>query len=408
LKVEDERPLTAAVALPSTPAERASKLSERVQSLRMPPLEPEPRSSWLPWSLCALLLGATLWLGYLAFVAAPAKSPSQAGDTDPPASAIKSASTSGTTAPAKTVAVEKEQKVVLESKGYIIAAHQILVSPKVSGTVTRLTIEEGSRVKKGDILAELEDIDYRTDYEHCAGELESAREKLLELERGNRPEEIAQAKAQLEEAQANLTQYEADWKRMQQLRNNNVATAADYDATRSRYWGMLRQVERLRFAHSLMEIGARKERIDGARGDVQTATANLEKAKWKLDNCKIRSPVTGTILKKNAEEGNLVNAIAFSGSVSLCELADLSDLEVDMTVQERDIPRVFKGQKCKVRAEAYPDRVYSGVVSRLMPIADRSKGAIPVRVKLTVPREEEGVYLKPEMGAIVTFYKAEG
>jgi HlyD family secretion protein len=171
---------------------------------------------------------------------------------------------------------------------------------------------------------------------------------------------------------------------------------------------MTRQVERLRFAYSLMQIGSRKERIDAARADVLTAQANLEKAKWKLDNCKIRSPVTGTILKKNAEEGNLVNAIAFSGSVSLCELADLSDLEVDLTVQERDIARVFKGQKCQVRAEAYPDRVYEGVVSRLMPIADRAKGAIPVRVKLTVPREEEGVYLKPEMGAIVTFYKAEG
>ena len=191
---------------------------------------------------------------------------------------------------------------------------------------------------------------------------------------------------------------------MQQLRKNNVATAADYDATRSKYWGVVRQVERLRFAYSLMEIGPRKEKIDAARADVQNAESNVEKAKWKLDNCKIRSPITGTILKKNAEEGNLVNAIAFSGSVSLCELADLSDLEVDLTVQERDIARVFKGQKCKVRAEAYPDRVYDGVVSRLMPIADRSKGAIPVRVKLTVPREEEGVYLKPEMGAIVTFY----
>src|SRR3954449_1829607 len=116
-----------------------------------------------------------------------------------------------------------------------------------------------------------------------------------------------------------------------------------------------------------MEIGPRKEKIEGARADVQNAAAAVEKAKWKLDNCHIRSPITGTILKKNAEEGNLVNAIAFSGSVSLCELADLSDLEVDLTVQERDVSRVFKGQKCKVRAEAFADRVYDGVVSRLMP-----------------------------------------
>jgi HlyD family secretion protein len=407
LDVENDRPLAAAIEHPSTPAERATRLSERVQALRMPPLEAEPRRAWLPWALCAILLPAVMWLGYLVVNAAPAKSASSSASADSPSAPSTSGETSAA-ANAKIATADKEQKVVLESKGYIIAAHQILVSPKVSGVCTRLNIEEGTRVKKGDILAEIEDVDYRTDYEHCVGELESAKDKLLELERGNRPEEIAQAKAQLEEAQANLTQTEADWKRMQQLRKNNVATAADYDSARSKYWATVRQVERLRFAYNLMVIGARKERIDGARADVETAKAAVEKAKWKLDNCKIRSPVTGTILKKNAEEGNLVNAIAFSGSVSLCELADLSDLEVDLTVQERDISRVFKGQKCKVRAEAYPERVYDGVVSRLMPIADRSKGAIPVRVKLTVPREEEGVYLKPEMGAIVTFYKAEG
>jgi multidrug resistance efflux pump len=408
LKIEDDRPLAATIAMQST-AERASKLSERVQALRMPPIEHQPHSAWLPWTLCAVLLPATGWLGYLVFVDAPSKVVSRPAATDTSGAALKSAGPQGVGTltnqqAVKTAASEKELKVVLESKGYIIAAHQILVSPKVSGMVTRLTIEEGSRVKKGDILAELEDVDYRTDYNRYAAELGSSRQKLLELERGNRPEEIAQAKAQLQEAEAQLTQLEADWKRMQQLRKNNVATAADYDSTRSKYWAMTRQVERLHSAFVLMEAGPRTEKIEAARHDVQNAESNVEKAKWKLDNCKIRSPVTGTILKKNAEEGNLVNAIAFSGSVSLCELADLSDLEVDLTVQERDIARVFKGQKCKIRAEAFPDRVYDGVVSRLMPIADRSKGAIPVRVKLTVPREEEGVYLKPEMGAIVTFY----
>jgi HlyD family secretion protein len=374
----------------------------------MPPVEQQPRSAWLPWTLCGVLFAATIWLGYVVLTGTSARTTAQPANSDSPVASSKPAGSPGASSSSQTPTVGKEQQVVLESKGYIIAAHQILVSPKVSGMVTRLAIEEGTRVKRGDILAELEDVDYRTDYDHCVGELESAREKLLELERGNRPEEIAQAKAQLQEAEANLTQLEADWSRMQQLRKNNVATAADFDATRSKYWAMTRQVERLRFAYSLMQIGSRKERIDGARADVQTAQANLDKAKWKLDNCKIRSPITGTILKKNAEEGNLVNAIAFSGSVSLCELADLSDLEVDLTIQERDVSRVFKGQKCKVRAEAYPDRIYHGVVSRLMPIADRSKGAVPVRVKLTVPREEEGVYLKPEMGAIVTFYKSEG
>jgi hypothetical protein len=79
-------------------------------------------------------------------------------------------------------------------------------------------------------------------------------------------------------------------------------------------------------------------------------------------------------------------------------------LEVDLKIQERDISRVFVGQKCRVRAIAYPERNYEAIVDRLMPIADRSKGAVPIRVKVTVPSEEQGVFLKPEMGAIVTFF----
>jgi HlyD family secretion protein len=410
-RVEDGKP-----ALPISPsqsrAERQRVLSERVQSLRLSETKVSRRSQthWVPWLLCVILLLGTLWRGGTALNAVPANPDRDADSDDVADSATADAAPAaggGDSSLSSAPADHNGQRVVLESKGYIIAAHQILVSPKVSGMVTRLTFEEGKRVKRGDILAEIEDVDYRTDYDHSLGECELARQKLLELEHGNRPEEIAEAKAQLEEAEANLITLEADWKRVQKLREAKVSTQADFDSTLSKFQAMVRQIDRLRFAYNLMLAGSRKEKIDQAKADLQTSVSNVEKAKWKLDNCKIRSPVTGTILKKNAEEGNLVNAIAFSGSVSLCELADLSDLEVDLTVQERDVSRVFKGQRCVVRAEAYPDRTYHGVVSRLMPIADRAKGAIPIRVKLSVPRDEEGVYLKPEMGAVVTFYAAD-
>jgi multidrug efflux pump subunit AcrA (membrane-fusion protein) len=178
---------------------------------------------------------------------------------------------------------------------------------------------------------------------------------------------------------------------------------------------MDRRVEARRLAYSLMLEGARCEKIQGAWADFEQAEADAAKAKWKLDNCKVRAPVSGTILTvsgtiltKEAEIGNLVNPIAFNGSYSLCKMADLSDMEVDMSIEERDVARVFKGQKCKVRPDAYPDRGYEGEVSRLMPTADRAKSAIPVRVKLKVPREEEGVYLKPDMSAVVSFLKKPG
>jgi multidrug efflux pump subunit AcrA (membrane-fusion protein) len=166
---------------------------------------------------------------------------------------------------------------------------------------------------------------------------------------------------------------------------------------------MLRRIDRLSFALKLLKDGPRVEHIAVARAEVEQAKAEEIKAKWRLDNCTVRSPISGTILKKNAEEGNIVNPIAFNGSFSLCEMADLADLEVELDIQERDVSLVYKGQQCEVRADAWPKRVYKGEVSRLMPIADRAKGSVPVRVKLQVPPEEEGVYLKPEMGATVSF-----
>src|SRR5262245_16627686 len=107
-----------------------------------------------------------------------------------------------------------------------------------------------------------------------------------------------------------------------------------------------------------MVQGPRKERIAIAQAQDKQAEADLIKTQGRLDNCTVRAPVTGTILKKSAEEGNLVNAGAFNGSFALCEMADLSDLEIELSIQERDIARVFAGQKCKVRAEAYPKREY--------------------------------------------------
>jgi biotin carboxyl carrier protein len=206
------------------------------------------------------------------------------------------------------------------------------------------------------------------------------RERLRELENGNRPEEIKEAEADLHEAQATVPQLEAEFKRTAELRRNRSATQQDYEMAESKYLAQIQRVERLKFAHKLMQLGPRQERVDVAKAELAQVEADVVKAEWRLGNCTIRAPITGTILKKNAEEGNIVNPIAFNGSFSLCDMADLSDLEVDLNVQERDIALVKVGQKCRVRAEAYHDRVYDGYVDRLMPIADRAKGAVPVRV----------------------------
>lgn len=386
-------------------SEPSTSLADRVQSLRLPSSgKRESSGSGLPWILCLVLCGV---VGYLLFAGNPfAKQSEPDDDTSPKSAAVPKAvapTTDNGTTSAGTVA---SGEIALEAKGYIIPEQQILVSPQVSGRVIELNFDAGQRVEKGFVLAVLENTEYQAEYDRIKASLESSLQNVAELEEGNRPDEKAQARAELAEAEANQAQLARDFKRKQDLLERKIVSKEDFEATESQYLASTKKVERLAASSRLMVEGARTERKRMAKAQVQQIEAELRRAKWRLDNCTISAPIRGTILKKNAELGNLVNSIAFNGSFSLCDIADLSKLEVELSVQERDISRVFKGQKCRVRAEAYPKRVYEGIVSRLMPIADRAKGALPVRVRLTVPAEEEGMYLKPEMGAIVTFYNA--
>jgi multidrug resistance efflux pump len=99
--------------------------------------------------------------------------------------------------------------------------------------------------------------------------------------------------------------------------------------------------------------------------------------------------------------------MAFSASTSgggaVCDMADLADLEVDLEIPEREISKLKVGQPCRVKADAFPDRTYDGVLDRIMPIANRAKSIVNVRVKVKLKDEKPGTYLKPEMGAVVSF-----
>src|SRR5262245_58074986 len=389
-------------------------LRQRVQSLRLPDDRElyRSRKRWLVWLGLFIVLAAGGWAAYQFLILGDTKTVSgtkSAATTGSNSSAALPATNASPSAPgmqpAAAPSVASSGDIAHESKGYIIPAHQILISPKVPGMITELHIMEGQRVNKNDVLAQLETIDYKADYDRALAAVASADQHLLELKNGSRKEEVAEAQAELQEAEAQRNQLQAEWQRITQLRKSGISTQGEYDVAEANYKATDRRVERLKKAHELLVAGPRQERIDAAAADLELAKADAAKAKWRLDNCTIRAPISGTILTKKAEEGNVVNPIVMNGSYSLCEMADLSDLEVELKIQERDIAKVFKGQKCKVRAEAYPDRVYDGLVSRLMPIADRSQGAVPVRVKIRVPADEEGVYLKPEMGAIVSFLK---
>jgi multidrug resistance efflux pump len=274
--------------------------------------------------------------------------------------------------------------------------------------------EEGQFFKAGEVLAWLETDDYQADYDRAVAARDAAFQRKEEA-KCHRPEEIDAARNELKESQATLEQFNRELRRSEKLVGTTAMSPKEYEQAKFARDAMGRRVDRLRFNLRLMEKGPREEKQKAAEAEWEAAKADVVRTKWRLDNCAIKAPISGHILTKKAEKGNVVNPLAFVISASLCDMADLGDLEIDLSVQERDIARVEKGQLCTVMPEAYQNhepfrrrhpRGYEGHVIRLMPIADRSKGAINVRVKVKVPDEEVGKILKPEMSVLVSFLKA--
>ncbi len=191
----------------------------------------------------------------------------------------------------------------------------------------------------------------------------------------------------------------------------------DMEVSRYAFEATTSRVKKLESAMRLVKLGKLEQRVRAAEYDAQQAEAYLQKSKWRYDNTWIVSPIGGTILTKKAELWNIVNPAAYASGISpsLCDMANLRELEIDLSIQERDVAGVQKDQPCLVMPEAYQNdagflashpKGYRGRVSRLMPMADRAKGAVPVRVLiLDIPESEEGKFLRPDMGALVSFLK---
>lgn len=379
-------------------ANGTATLTDRVKELRLAGKLDVPKAgggtAWLPWLLCALL--AVGWAGFAIkwYRGAPAKSTD--GPTDgAAASPGSSAAARGSTA---------DDTVALEVKGYLIPTQSISISPiDVAGRVVKLNIEEGMSFHKGDVLAEIDSTPYRAILAEAKAQSAAAKARLAELQTGSRPEEIQQSQAELEDAKAQLEQYRRQWDRFRTEKAGSL-TKIELDQAEAAFESGRERVRAKQKAYDLARLGPRKERIDASQAEFEAAEARLRQAEWKLDNCVIKSPVTGVILTKKAEIGSLINPVVGGVATNLCDIADLRKLEVDLEVNERDIARVRLDQACRVKSDAYPARVYEGYVERMMPTANRAKSIVPVRIKV-VPRDDEkqGQFLKPEMGVTVTF-----
>jgi len=293
---------------------------------------------------------------------------------------------------------------VLSATGYVVAHHKINVNSKVTGRVAWIGVEKGDKVKEGQVVVRLEEQEFRALYEQARGGYESAKARLAELENGSRPEEVQQAEHNLSEARATAANDKINLDRMRDLAAQGVVSRQALDDATARNDASQQRVHSLEQMFQMSKIGPRAEQIQRARGDLSQAQGQMDYAKAQLDATIIRAPVTGTILERTAEKGELVTAQFASGAEggprgSVVALADLNDIQVELDIAQDDFAKLGPKQEATVTLDAFKDRSYKGAIAEISPEANRQKATVQVKVQILNP----DAYLRPEMNATVQF-----
>jgi HlyD family secretion protein len=291
---------------------------------------------------------------------------------------------------------------VLSASGYVVAHHKIAVGAKVMGRVAWIGVEKGDRVQEGQVLVRLEDTEFRAQVNQAQANLAAAQARLDRLRTGSRPEEKLKDKAAVLQAEANLKNAEAEYQRTEALFRSGVASKSDYDRALAQRDTAAALVQAARQSSAMTDIGPRKEDISAAEAEVRQMKAALDYANTQLAATEIKAPVTGTVLERIVERGEMVSPSAFGGSgarTSVVDLADLTDLQVELDISQTDFGRLTPSQRAEIIPEAYPNLRFTGFIEEIAPEANRAKSTVQVKVKVENPNEQ----LRPEMNARVNF-----
>jgi len=242
----------------------------------------------------------------------------------------------------------------ISASGYVVARTKASVSAKVPGRLAYLGVSEGSTLRRGEVIARLENDDYR-----AAVGAAAARVQQLIVERD---------------------QAGRDLDRATHLHSERVLADAELENA----------------AAKLKSLGAQ---VDAARAQIDVAKASL-------DNTIVLSPFAGTVLRKDAEVGEFVAPSTAGGGLTrtaIVTMADLRTLEVEVDVNEAYIAQVRNGETCRITLDAYPDTSFAGRVRQVVPTADRQKATVQVKVAIL----DRDPRILPEMGAKVEFVRSE-
>ena len=252
----------------------------------------------------------------------------------------------------------------LTATGYLESRWQAAVGAKVPGRIANIPVEEGDKVKAGDVLAELEHSD-------------------MDAMLASRRVAVVLAEAELAEAEFNLAQADRDLIRERDIFQRNAGTQAVLERAETTHQA----------AQSIRQ--ARAAAVDAAK----SAVIEAEEA---VRNMFIYAPFDGTVVTKDAEKGESImpgGMGASSGRGSVITLAKLDELEVDTDVKEDYLGQLHKGQPAQIVVDAVPDHRYQGRLREIMPMGDRTRGIVKVKVSVLDPDER----LFPELSATVHF-----
>jgi HlyD family secretion protein len=280
---------------------------------------------------------------------------------------------------------------------------EVKVGFTLSGRVVELPWEEGQVVQKGDLLARLDSDEYTSIVAQNRAAIQEATSRLAELKAGSRTQEIEQAKALLKAHEAELTRLKKDYDRSEVLYRNGAISASQNDMAKSAYETRLAQQKGALESLSLIKEGPRKESIHAADSRLQQAKASLVTAEVRLKNTVIHAPMTGIILKKNCELGEIIGQ-----GIPVYTIGDLSRPWIKVYVSGEKRGLIKFGQKAQVTTDTYKNKVYEGTVSFISPEAEFTPKTVQTkeeRIKqvygIKVRLENQDQELKPSMSADV-------
>jgi HlyD family secretion protein len=244
----------------------------------------------------------------------------------------------------------------------------IAVGAATEGVVQSVFVKEGQTVSQGQVLAEIGCNDLRAALQVAQAEAESVRQARVRLLRGSRDQERQAAAQRTAAARAVVEHAAAELDRATALRDAAAISTSAYDQARRNYEVAEAELKQAMRNEELVDAGPLAEEVAKADADLEAAENRIRLAQDKLSKCVVRAPIAGTILRVDLRQGESFSLYA---PHPLFTVADLTGRRVRAEVDEHDVGKVHAGQKALVSSEAYPNRRFSGTVTRLASIMGR-------------------------------------